>query len=243
MPNPFSLFFKKTVLGKNKNLVSLDEPYQVIARLLKNFQITGIIDAGASNGRISKRLIRNFPKANVYGFEPNSLYINTLLQYAKEDSRFSPYFVALSDHEGTADLQKTASPGNTSLYTPGEHLKKLDPHGTSVRSAEKVEVTTIDQWAILNGNPAIQLMKFDIQGGELKALQGATRLLNDSTLLIYTEVLFNPLYDDGAIFSEIDLFLRKHGFVLYDIYKPKYDSNGLLLWGNAIYLHADKIGI
>jgi len=87
------------------------------------------------------------------------------------------------------------------------------------------------------------LIKFDIQGGELKALQGATRLLKDSTLLIYTEVLFNPLYNDGAIFSEIDLFLRKHGFVLYDIYKPKYDSNSLLLWGNAIYFHADKIGI
>lgn len=243
MHNPFSLFFKKTVHGTKKNLVSLDEPYRVIARLLKNFQITGIIDAGASNGRISKRLLRNFPKAHVYGFEPNSLYVNTLLQYAKEDSRFSPYSVALSDHEGTADLQKTASPGNTSLFTPGKHLEKLDPQGTSVRSTEKVEVTTIDQWAILNGNPAIQLIKFDIQGGELKALQGATRLLNNSTLLIYTEVLFNSLYDDGAIFSEIDLFLRKHGFVLHDIYKPKYDSNGLLLWGNAIYLHAEKVCI
>ncbi len=243
MSNPFSLFFKKTVLGTKKNLVSLDEPYQVIARLLKNFQVTGIIDAGASNGHISKRLLRNFPKAHVYGFEPNSHYVNTLLQYAKEDSRFSPYFVALSDHEETANLQKTASPGNTSLYAPGERLKKLDPIGTSIKKTEKVEVTTIDQWAILYGNPPIQLMKFDIQGGELKALQGATRLLNDSTLLIYTEVLFNPLYDDGAIYSEIDLFLRKYGFVLHDIYKPKYNSNGLLLWGNAIYLHADKTGM
>jgi len=243
MSNPFSSFVKKTVLGTKNNLVSLDEPYHAIAYLLKNSQITGIIDAGASNGHISKRLLRNFPKAHVYAFEPNSLYADTLLQYAKDDSLFSPYFVALSDHEGTSDLQKTTSPGNTSLFTPGKYLKELDPHGTSVRSTEKVEVTTIDQWSIRNGNPAIQLMKFDIQGGELKALQGATRLLNNSTLLIYTEVLFNSLYDDGAIFSEIDLFLRKHGFVLHDIYKPKYDSNGLLLWGNAIYLHAEKIGV
>ena len=243
MSNPFSLFFKKTVLGTKNNLVSLDEPYQAFARLLKNFQITGIIDAGASNGRISKKLIHNFPKAHVYGFEPNSLYVNTLFQYAKEDSRFSPCFVALSDHEGTADLQKTASPGSTSLYTPGEQLKKLDPIGTSVKKTEKVEVTTIDQWVILNGNPAIQLMKFDIQGGELKALQGATRTLKNSTLLIYIEILFNPLYSGGAIYSDIDLFLRKYGFVLYDIYKPKYNSNGLLLWGNAIYLHADKTGM
>jgi len=243
MSNPFSSFVKKTVLSTKNNLVSLNEPYQVIARLLKSFQITGILDAGASNGHISKRLLRNFPKAHVYAFEPNSLYSDTLLQYAKEDSRLSPYFVALSDHEGTSYLQKTTSPGNTSLFTPGKYLKKLDPQGASVISTEKVDITTIDQWSISNGNPAIQLMKFDIQGGELKALQGATRLLNNSILLIYTEVLFNSLYDDGAIFSEIDLFLRKHGFVLHDIYKPKYDSNGLLLWGNAIYLHAEKVCI
>ncbi|OEU64757.1 MAG: hypothetical protein BBJ57_03005 [Desulfobacterales bacterium PC51MH44] len=243
MSNRFSSFISKTLLGKNKNLVSLDEPYQVMAHLLKEIEVTGIIDAGASNGRISRRLLRKFPRACVYGFEPNTLYTEALQQYAKEDSRFHPQFLALSDHEGTADLHITVSPGSTSLFTPGKRLQKIDPRGASVTSSEKVEVVTIDQWAKRNGDPAIQLMKFDIQGGELRAIRGAARVLQSSTLLVYTEILFNPLYDNGAIFSEIDLFLRKYGFVLHDFFKPKYDSKGLLLWGNAIYCHSERLSI
>jgi len=243
MSNRFSSFIKKTLFGKNKSLVSLDEPFYVMAQLLKDVQVAGIIDAGASNGRISKKLLRKFPKACVYGFEPNILYTETLQHYAEEDSRFHPQFIALSDHEGTADLYTTVSPGSTSLFVPGDRLKKIDPHGAYLKRTEKVEVVTIDQWAKRNGNPAIQLMKFDIQGGELLALRGASRVLQNSTLLVYTEILFNSLYNNGAIFSEIDLFLRQYGFVLYDIYKPKYDPKGLLLWGNAIYLHSERLGI
>ena len=48
MSNRFSSFIKKILLGKNKNLVSLDEPYYVMARLLKGVHVAGIIDAGAS---------------------------------------------------------------------------------------------------------------------------------------------------------------------------------------------------
>jgi FkbM family methyltransferase len=243
MSNRLSSFIKKKLLGKNKNLVSLDDPYRVMAYFLKGTEVTGIIDAGASNGRISKRLLRKFPKAHVYGFEPNTLYAETLQQYAKEEARFHPQFMALSDHEGTADLHTTVSPGSTSLFTPGERLKKVDPHGVLLKSSEKVQVVTIDHWSERNGNPEIQLMKFDIQGGELRAFRGAARILQNSTFLIYTEILFNSLYKEGSIFCEIDLFLRKYGFVLHDIYKPKYDPKGLLLWGNAIYLHSERLNI
>jgi hypothetical protein len=94
-----------------------------------------------------------------------------------------------------------------------------------------------------NGNPPIQLMKFDIQAGELRALRGAVRVLQSSTLLVYTEIWFNPAYNDGAIYSEIDLFFREYGFILYDIFKPKYNPNGLIMWGNAIFLNIQRIGL
>jgi hypothetical protein len=74
MSNRFSSFIKKKLLGKNQNMVSLDEPYEVMKRFLRGHEVTGIIDAGASNGRIPKRLLRKFPVAQVYVFEPNPLY-------------------------------------------------------------------------------------------------------------------------------------------------------------------------
>lgn len=243
MANQVSSFIKKKLLGKNKNLISLDEPYEVMRRLLKGRRVTGIIDAGAGDGRISKRLLRKFPAAHAYAFEPNRLYFDSLQQYAKENSRFHPYFLALSDQEGNADLHITQSPGNASLFTPGRRLKEIDPRGSCVERLEKVEIVTINDWAKRNGNLAIQLMKFDIQGSELKALRGATRLLKHSTLLVYTEIWFNCLYEGGAIYSEIDLFFREHGFVLYDMFKPKYNTTGLIMWGNAIFLNVQRLGI
>jgi FkbM family methyltransferase len=238
----FRFFLRKTLFAKKKNLVSLDDPYATIAQLLRRYQVTGIIDAGASNGRISRRLLRLFPEALVYAFEPNPSYTEILQQYAAKNSRFQPQFCALSDHEGIVDLHVTESLGNTSLFIPGSRLKEMDPLGTSIKSVEKVEAVTIDGWAKRNNDPAIQMMKFDIQGGELRAFRGAAHMFSSSTVLVYTEILFNSLYNGGAIYSQIDLCLREYGFVLYDIFKPKYGSNGLLMWGNAIFFHADRLG-
>lgn len=243
MANWFGSFIKKKLLGKNQNLVSLDDPYEVMRCLLKDHRVTGIIDAGASDGRISRRLLRKFPEAHAYAFEPNPLYIEVLQQYAKEDPRFHPQFLALSDQERSADLYVTESPGSTSLFAPGKRLNQIEPNGASVKSLEKVQVVTIDEWAKRNGDPAIQLMKFDIQGGELRALRGAVRALRSSTLMVYTEIWFNPVYIDGAIYSEIDLFLRENGFLLYDIFKPKYNPNGLIMWGNVIFLNVQQLGM
>ncbi len=243
MSNRFSSFIKKKLLGKDQNLVSLEEPREVMVRLLKGHDITGIIDAGASDGRISKKLLRKFPNAHVYAFEPNPLYSEALQQDAKNDSRFHPYFVALSDREGAAELYVTQSLGSTSLFAPAKCLTEINHTGSSVKNLEKVDVVTIDQWAKRHGDPAIQLMKFDIQAAELRALRGAVRVLQSSTLLVYTEIWFNPAYNDGAIYSEIDLFFREYGFILYDIFKPKYNPNGLIMWGNAIFLNVQRIGL
>lgn len=241
MTNLFSSFAKKKLLGKNRNLASFEEPFDVMPRLLKNCKVTGIIDAGASNGRISKRLLHKFPTAQAYAFEPNPLYAETLKQYATDEPRFHPQFLALSDSEGKSILHVTESPGNTSLFAPGKLLEEIAPEGSQVKSDEKVELVTIDNWARRNGDPAIELMKFDIQGGELKALRGAARVLQCSTLIVYTEIVFNRLYEGGAIYSEIDLFLREHGFALYDMYKPKYNPNGMIMWANAIFVHAQRL--
>jgi len=241
MSNQFSSFIKKKILGKNQNLISIEEPYHVMATLLKNHKVSAVIDAGASDGHISRRFLRLFPSACAYAFEPNPLYRQQLLQYAKEDPRFRPQFVALSDNEGSADLLITESPGCTSLFKPADMLREYDSAGSSVEASEKVEVCTIDAWAKRNGDAAIEIIKFDIQGGELKALDGAKQVLEHSTLLVYTEVWFNPCYEGGAIFSEIDSFMRRQGFVLYDIYKPKYNKKGVIMWGNAIFVNLRKL--
>ena len=236
MANPIGTFLKKAILGKSNNLVSLDDPFARMPHLLRGREVTGILDAGASHGRISRKLLRGFPDAHLFAFEPNDLYAETLQQYAAAEPRFHPCFIALSDEKGRARLNVTASPGSTSLLTPGAQMRESFSQESAIESRREVEVTTIDDWVSANGNPSIQLMKFDIQGAELKALRGADRTLRDSVELIYIELWFNPGYEGGALYSEIDLFLRPYGFILQDFYKPRYDVHGAIMWTNAIFL-------
>ncbi len=147
MANPIGILLKKAILRKWNNLVSLDDPFERMPRLLRSRRVTGILDAGASHGRISRKLLRGFPEAHLFAFEPNALYAPTLQQYAGEEPRFHPYFVALSDEKGRACLNVTASPGSTSLLTPGEQMRESFSRDAAVESRREVEVATIDDWA------------------------------------------------------------------------------------------------
>ncbi len=243
MANRFSAFLKKKLLGKDQNLVSLEYPYEIIARLLKDAGVCRVVDAGASNGHISRRLSKIFPSADIHAFEPNSMYQATLEEYAKADSRFHPYFTALSDHAGTEKLYITESAGNTSLLSPGAGLKEISPEGSKIKNIVDIPVTSLDIWAEQNNIDSVELMKFDIQGGELKALCGAAGLLENTTVAVYTEVWFNSTYEQGAMFGQIDAMLHGRGFVLYDLYQPKYGPGNVIMWANALYIKPKKLGL
>jgi len=234
-------FVRNNLLAKHGNLVSLDDHYETIDRLLVNHEVKTIIDAGASDGRITRKILPYFPKANVYLFEPQGMYREKLLAFAEKETRAHPQFMALGNESGEIALQVTSSPGCTSVFKPSESMQDLYPDASKIKDVETVPVVTIDEWVTQQGLGGIDVMKFDIQGGELNALQGASNTLTNSTLLIYTEVLFNPLYEGGAVFGDIDACLREHGFQLYNLYKPKVDDDGMLLWANAIFIHKDRV--
>jgi FkbM family methyltransferase len=241
MSSPAAVFLKKALLGKTSNLLSLEDPFARMQILLRGVTVTGILDAGASHGRISRKLLRRFPHAHVFAFEPNERYLPALQQYANAEARFHPHFVALSDGKGRACLNITKSPGSTSLLTPGRQMRESFQEESHVEVRREVDVTTIDDWIQSNGHPTLQLLKFDIQGAELKALRGAVRTLDTSVALIYIELWFNPGYEGGALYSEVDLFLRAHGFLLCDLYKPRYDARGVIMWTNAIFIHPGRV--
>ncbi len=243
MSNAFSSFLKKRLLRKDQNLISIDDPYEVMKRVLSRHSVKGILDAGASNGRISLRLLRLFPDAIAYAFEPNPFYREILLQKADGDPRLRPQLLALSDREGSAPLNIAKSPGISSFFTPSQSLKRLYPEDSTICETVHVEAVTVDNWASQAGVKSIELMKFDIQGAELMALRGAKKMIETTTLAIYTELLFNPLYVGDALYSQVDMFLREAGFILFDFYKPRHDRQGRLLWANALFLHSSRMGI
>ena len=234
---------RKTAFKRKGNLVSLDDHYSVMQSLLDGRKVSGILDAGASNGRITGKFLKVFPDAKAYAFEPQPMYKQKLLSVAEEDPRIEPQFLALGETTGTLELQVTESPGNTSIFKPNARMRSMYPEQSVINETVDIDIVTIDDWCRDHGDIDIEVMKFDIQGAELAALKGAEQTLKKSTLLIYTEIQYNPMYEGGALYSEIDLYLRERGFLLYNIYKPKTDKNGMLMWSNAIFVHAERLGI
>jgi hypothetical protein len=94
----------------------------------------------------------------------------------------------------------------------------------------------------------LDLLKIDIQGGELLVFQNAPDRLA-SALVIHTEVEFMPMYVGQPLFSDVDMFLRGRGFMLHRLeplvtrdFKPllfgldPYNGHSQILWADAIYV-------
>ena len=93
----------RALSGPKSNLVCLEDPYACLQRLLRGHRVTGIVDAGASDGRVSRRLFKRFPDATIYAFEPQPHYHKQLDAFARRDRRFKPQRLALLDRPGATD--------------------------------------------------------------------------------------------------------------------------------------------
>jgi len=231
----------KRLLSSGRNLVSLADHYQVMRDLMQGHRVAGLLDAGASDGRVTRKLLRAFPDAEAYLFEAHPKYRDALTSYSHNNSQVHPQFEVLSDASGSLDLIICSDTGKTSLLPFTKATAENSAAAGEQTSSLTVPSTTIDDWRERNGQPPVEVMKFDIQAGELMALRGATRTLTESTRLIYTEVFFNPMYQNGALLGDLDRFLRDFGFILYDLYKIKYFLSGALSYANAIFVHEDLL--
>ena len=80
-----------------------------------------------------------------------------------------------------------------------------------------------------------EMLKIDIQGGELMAMRARRCGRCCDMLVIHTEVEFLPMYVDQPLFSDVDQFLRKHGFVLHRFAPTVSRTIAPLLVNNNIY--------
>ncbi|EGG98442.1 methyltransferase2C FkbM family domain protein [gamma proteobacterium IMCC2047] len=147
--------------------------------------------------------------------------------------------VGLSDKPGKKILYLTNEPACSSLYKPNENLTKNYPALDCARevSQVEVEVSTLDVWAKDVGVDYIDYIKIDTQGAELNILKGASEIL-PSVRFLEVEVEFNPIYDGQPIFSEVDLFLRGYGFVLWKlsnlVHYSKNDESEIIMSNDSI---------
>lgn len=204
--------------------------------LLTGMPITTIFDLGSNVGNITARYKTLFPEATIYSFEPSPHEFEQLSQRFAGQQAIQPMCCALSDSPGKADFIICQDSGSNSLLE-SEPPIWVDPPGLIAKVATiQVDVTTIDDFCDQEGIDHISILKMDIQGAELMALQGAHRkLLQHDIGLIYTEILFVPIYKRQAQFHEICSFLSRYGYTLFGIYNFCRDTSGQIKFADAIF--------
>ena len=96
----------------------------------------------------------------------------------------------------------------------------------------KVQTICVDSYVKKMKIDAIDFIHMDIQGAELKALQGARHIL-PRTGVIWVEVSDQSIYEGQPTSSEISEYLASHGFDL--MLSCMSDGFGDNLYVNAAY--------
>ena len=105
-----------------------------------------------------------------------------------------------------------------------------------IKQRVHVDVKTVDDYCADLGVDAIDILKLDTQGFDLKVIRGSDQLLAQHRVhLIYMEIIFSEMYMGLPRFDEIFGFLADREFVLVAFYDFHYQS-GRLGWADALFV-------
>ncbi len=213
-------------------------PMNDMKRLLQAQRVDHVVDGGAYRGDFSLQAADSFPAATVYAFEPLKSSFELLTRNTETVHRIKPINRALGAANGNAVFYTNASPLTNSLSKSTSDAMRYfqgfnDPKGT-----ENVEVVSLKDFLSQENITGIGILKLDLQGHELQAIQGLGDMLS-SVKLIYAEVEFLRLYEGTSLFSEVEMYLREREFIFYQLYNlVRSPENGRLLYGDAIFTNS-----
>jgi FkbM family methyltransferase len=214
----------------------------MLARLWTREQPVFVVDGGAHDGATARRVLEIFPNARVAAFEPVGESFDALSAVATEQGGVLPVRAALGDRVGAIDINVNKNLLTCSVLTPTDRGMQYYGEMYELDHTERVPLTTIDAWAAERGVDQIDVLKLDLQGYELAALRGATRALESGVVAVYSEAQFLPEYEGAATFTDIDLFLREHGFSLHqihEVWKKGYEQQ--CSYCNALWIRSDVL--
>lgn len=216
------------------------KPLEVQPVLLERMGIERpvIFDIGANKGKITAEYRQLFPQAEIYSFEPFPELYDGLREQFGEDDHIHVVPLAVSGRVGAADFHLTSFHATNSLLPREETGRRYYPRiALSTGETIKVETTTLDAFCAGWGIERVDIIKFDIQGGEMMALQGAADVLrNRSVKLIFTESALIQHYEGEALLHEVTALLAGYGFSLYDLYHLFRGRNGQLRYCEALFV-------
>lgn len=189
----------------------------------------GIIHVGANIGQEISAYRSSGAQICLY-FEPIPDAFEKLKSNLDNIPNHYPLQHLISDKD---DEEEVFYISNNSLSSSMLALGKHSILYPDIKYVNSLKIKTITLDSIIKQKFATQnfdTLIMDVQGAELKVLNGADRLLIESLMYVYAEVSEETLYEGGCTFEEVTAFLKSYGFRLKNL------SMNYRNWGNALYV-------
>lgn len=205
-----------------------------------------IMDIGSWHLKQTIEMSLIFPNAQLHAFEPNpetyAICVNTRNALPESiKNRIFIHQVALSDENKLVDFyildkSKTSSSneGIASLNLLKHNMDGSFLGDKWIQKKISVQSNTLDDWCNLNNIEEVDLIWMDVQGAELRVLQGGKNTIKNVKAIL-TEAGLIPYYENHCLKQDIDLFFKENNF--YELSEAFLKTS----WSNEIAAEADII--
>jgi FkbM family methyltransferase len=209
--------------------------FQMMQRLrTEPIEFRTIIDGGANAGQFARAALMTYPDATLVAFEPLPDIANTLAKNLSDLGRATVVVSALGRESGTLTFHRNAYSLSSSALPLHDNHKAAFPKAIESETVE-VPVGRIDDLLEPFTLEAPSLLKLDLQGFEIPALDGApdTLAMVDYVLV---ETAFKPLYQGEALFPELHAYLKDRGFRFLRPLDVLEDPDGTIVQMDALFV-------
>lgn len=205
-------------------------------RTLRNYEIRSVLDVGANEGQFAAMIRRLCPEAQVFSFEPLPDVFQALQRQFAGDARVTPVNCGLSDHAGSATINRSSFTPSSSLL-PMADLHRAEWPASAEQTSVSVRLERLDDWATSSGLTLAGdlLVKLDVQGHEDAVIRGGEATLRRARLAVI-EVSFRELYQGQPLFDAIYRRMTDLGYVFRGCIEQHYSRRtDQILFADAIF--------
>ena len=180
-----------------------------IIELEKKIEVLDVGAAAIAESPVYKKLIE-IGLSNLNAFEGDQRHLDKLKKEYGDNIKLFTEFL----FDGSTQNLYLASPesGMTSLLKPNDKALNFFNGFNKFGKVEKIESVKTEKLDDIKDLPLIDFAKMDIQGSELEVLKNGLNKLKHC-LAIQLEVSFVCLYENQPSLGEIDLWMRRNGYI------------------------------
>ena len=215
---------------QNKNQVT-NANFIINSLKKKNFVPSYIFDIGCGHGEWTKKLLKFYPNSNFFLFDADNTNLKKLENLKKKYPNINYKICLLSDNENFY-----------TFYNMGYGSSIFEEQTSHSRKQQKIKSSKLkDEIPNEFKNYSNNLIIIDVQGAELKVLEGLDESINNFEVIIL-EVSIPQYNKDAPLFDQVLNFMIKKNFKLYDIFDLKRLGNdkSFLLQFDCIFVRNES---